>query len=89
MGIRAFLHAGVSVVSCAHKPFDRCPARGDPIESQRERAVGAGIVMGDRVRRPDLPTSPTDMTASRIEAAETLTTPGAVRRRGSGTALQN
>ena len=48
---RAFLHAGESVVSCARKPFDHCPAAETDNERSRSMHVQADIRNDDDVDR--------------------------------------
>jgi NAD(P)-dependent dehydrogenase (short-subunit alcohol dehydrogenase family) len=48
---RAFLHAGASVVSCARKPFDHCPAAETDDERTRSMHVQADIRNDDDVDR--------------------------------------
>jgi NAD(P)-dependent dehydrogenase (short-subunit alcohol dehydrogenase family) len=48
---RAFLDAGASVVSCARKPFDDCPAAESPDERSRSMHVQADIRNEDDVDR--------------------------------------
>ena len=48
---RAFLHAGASVVSCARKPFDTCPAADTDDERSRSMHVQADIRNDDDIDR--------------------------------------
>jgi NAD(P)-dependent dehydrogenase (short-subunit alcohol dehydrogenase family) len=48
---RAFLHAGASVVSCARKAFDHCPAAESADERSRSMHVQADIRNDDDVDR--------------------------------------
>jgi len=48
---RAFLHAGASVVSCARKPFDHCPAAETEEERSRSMHVQADIRNDDDIDR--------------------------------------
>ena len=48
---RAFLHAGASVVSCARKPFDHCPAAENDDERSRSMHVQADIRNDDDIDR--------------------------------------
>ena len=48
---RAFLHAGASVVSCARKPFEQCPAAETDDERSRSMHVQADIRNDDDVDR--------------------------------------
>ena len=48
---RAFLHAGASVVSCARKPFEHCPAAETDDERTRSMHVQADILKDDDVDR--------------------------------------
>ncbi len=48
---RAFLHAGASVVSCARKPFEHCPAADTDDERLRSMHIQADIRNDDDIDR--------------------------------------